>query len=770
MNSLSKTLGFGQSGVYAEKARLEAFLSAVPGEYCGWALDQTVAYSQGFCEAMGLTVIESMADIQNRLMPDDAAMLEGLFSRLTKSGIAFTINVETRTGDKTLKLSGTRGADLSGADHFHILWLEDITNLKAASESMEDEQREMRSEMDDLQHSLDAMPYAVWIRDAAHKITWCNVAYSKLIGATPSDVVAQQKEIIPTTRKRKPKEKDMLFAADLARAAIEQGTRQTVKVHEVLAGKRLLLKISEMPIRGRSITVGMAEDVTGEETIKDQIENNQSANRALMEQLRSAIGIYNADQRLEFYNSSFAELWRLEEGWLNTSPKLGEVMEKLRETRRLPEQADFRSYKKTWLAMFTDLIDPLDDMLYLPDGSALRMLVVPHKLGGLMMTFEDVTSRLELESSYNTLIAVQKETLDNLEEGVAVYGGDGRLKLWNPSFARLWAFDPETLEGEPHITIITEKVSSFFNETNWKKNKNDMISLGLERAVNEGRFERVDQSIVDYSTMPLPDGGVLITYADVTDTVRVENALREKNLALEAAEQLKLDFLANVSYQLRTPLNAIMGFNEMLTQEFFGPLNEKQKEYTGDINSASERLLNLINDILDLSTIEAGQMSLSIEPVAVKDMMASIFDLVEDWARKQQVEVKLSCPANAGTADLDETRMKQAIINLVRNSIAHTQKGGEIALKAKRSNDLIVFEVSDNGAGIAKENQERVMQPFERVEDSTADRGAGLGLTLVQNITALHGGVFDLESTQGEGTCVTLSIPIKAPPAQAIAK
>ncbi len=762
INSLSKTLGFGQSNVYAEKARLEAFLSAVPGEYCGWASDQSVVYSQGFCEALGLSVIESITDLQNRLMPDDAAMLEGLFSRLSKSGIAFTMNVETRTGERTLKLSGTRGVDLSGADQFHILWLEDITNLKAASEEMEGEQREMRNEMDELQHSLDAMPHAVWVRNAAHKITWCNVAYSKLIGATPSEVIAQQKEIISPTRKRKPKEKDMLFAADLARAAIEKGTKQSVKVHEVLGGKRLLLNISEVPIREKSITVGMAEDVTGEEAIQGQIENNQSANRALLEQLRSAIGIYNAEQRLEFYNSSFAQLWGLEEGWLNTSPKLGEVMEKLRETRRLPEQADFRTYKKTWLDMFTDLIDPLDDMLYLPDGSALRMLVVPHKLGGLMMTFEDVTSRLELESSYNTLIAVQKETLDNLEEGVAVYGGDGRLKLWNPSFARLWSFDPEALEGEPHITRITEKVSSFFNETNWKTNKEYMISLGLERAVNEGRFERLDGSIVDYSTMPLPDGGVLITYADVTDTVRVENALREKNIALEAAEQLKLDFLANVSYQLRTPLNAIMGFNEMLTQQFFGPLNEKQKEYTGDIHNASERLLNLINDILDLSTIEAGQMSLSIEPTSVKDMMGSIFDLVEDWARKQQIEVKLSCPANTGKADLDETRMKQALINLVRNSIAYSQKGGEIELKAKRTDDLIMFEVNDNGSGIAKEDQERVMQPFERVEDSTADRGAGLGLTLVQNITALHGGTFDLKSVEGEGTRVTLSIPAKA--------
>lgn len=119
--------------------------------------------------------------------------------------------------------------------------------------------------------------------------------------------------------------------------------------------------------------------------------------------------------------------------------------------RRLPEQADFKKYKKTWLDKFTDLIEPYEDMLYLPNGSAIRMLMVPQKAGGLMMNFEDVTSRLELESSYNTLIAVQKETLDNLAEGVAVFGGDGRLKLWNPSFARLWGCIPRIWKGS-HIS------------------------------------------------------------------------------------------------------------------------------------------------------------------------------------------------------------------------------------------------------------------------------------------------------------------------------
>ena len=517
------------------------------------------------------------------------------------------------------------------------------------------------------------------------------------------------------------------------------------------------------------MTLGIAYNVTREEELETQMKRYQSSNRELLEQLRSAIAIYNTDEKLEFYNSAFAQLWGFEDQWLNTRPRLGDIMEKLRETRRLPEQADFRRFKQTWLDMFTRLIEPHEDMLYLPDGTALRMLAIPHSMGGLMMTFEDVTSRLELESSYNTLIAVQKETLDNLAEAVAVYGGDGRLKLWNPAFGRLWGLNPEDLEGEPHITSIAERMRGFFTREEWQERREELIAKGLDRLMHEGRLTRANDTLVDFTTVPLPDGGVLITYTDVTDTVRVENALREKNAALEAAEQLKLDFLANVSYQLRTPLNAIMGFNEILDQEYFGSLNERQKQYTRDMRSASMRLLDLINDILDLSTLEAGYMTLQRSEVKVTEMMKSVFDLVGEWARKEKIEVEMICPKNVGTVTVDERRLQQAIINLIRNAIAFTPSGGKITLEAKRLKEGMKIIVSDTGIGIPEADRRRIFEPFERAQSGSREArlsksGAGLGLSLVKNIVALHGGSVELESEPGKGTSVTLFLPFISVP------
>jgi signal transduction histidine kinase len=546
----------------------------------------------------------------------------------------------------------------------------------------------------------------------------------------------------------------------LAQAAFDRAEVQTLRSHAILSGSRRLLEIRESPVTALSVSVGFARDITREEDLEAEQRRSATANRELLEHLGSAIAMFNADQKIEFFNSAFAQLWHLEEGWLNTGPKLGDIMEKLRETRRLPEQADFRNFKQGWLAMFTRLIGTHEEMLYLPDDRALRMLVIPHPLGGLMMTFEDVTSSLQLESSYNTLIAVQRETLDNLAEAVAVFGGDGRLKLSNPPFARLWSLNPEDLDGGPHISRLVDKMKGFFPAHTWTQDREALIALGLARQEQNGRLPRTDQTLVDYATVPLPDGGVLVTFTDVTASVRVETALRERNIALETAERVKLDFLANVSYQLRTPLNAIMGFAEILDKEYFGSLNDKQREYTSGLQEAGSRLVGLIDDILDLSTIEAGYMELDRKPVDVHVMLLGLEEMVRDWAGTKRISVRLQSTPDVGAIIGDSRRLKQVMINLIRNAISFTPEGGSITLGAEKDgDDAIILHVTDTGPGIPEEDQARLFEPFERGGGNDAGRGAGLGLTLVRNIIALHGGTVRLKSAVGKGTQVILSLP-----------
>lgn len=741
-----------------EKARLEAFLAAVPGEYCGFAPDGVAIYSDKFCELLGLPQISTIHDIQGALGMSDAAALEGFFYRLQEDNKPFSIVLQpTGPQEKILRLRGSRGADLDGRDRFDILWLEDITEEMTAQQTLQKLLSQAEGDAARYAALLDVLPTPLWMRSSAGDIVWCNRAYAGLLDLSPAEVIAQQKEFSLTSGKNR------VTPREMAATALKTGAPQAQKVHVIAAGKRRMMNIAEAPLPTTSRTLGMAHDTTREEELEKDLGRFNTASEQLLEQLRTAIGIFAPDTSLTFFNSAFSQLWGLEDTWLNRRPRLSDLLEKLRENRRLPEQADFRKYKQGWLDMFTRLIDPHEDMLHLPDGSALRMLVVPHPMGGLMMTFEDVTSRLALESSYNTLIAVQKETLDNLAEGVAAFGGDGRLKLWNPSFAELWEFNPEDLEGEPHITKLTARMATMFGEGDREQRKTELMSHGLERRIQEGRMECSNHMLIEYATVPLPDGGVLVTYADVTATVRVQTALEEKNAALEAAEQLKTDFLANVSYQLRTPLSTIMGFAEILDNQYFGPMNDRQKEYTGGIHEAGQRLVSLIDDILDLSTIEAGYMELHREEIDIADLLRNLQSLTQDWARKQKLQVRLDVAADCGMISIDDRRIKQILLGLIRNAINHSPEGAYVTLAARRLSTTVEIAVIDAGKGIPAEEQARIFEPFQRVQgDSTAGarRGAGLGLSLVKSIAELHGGSVALTSAPGRGTTVTVSLPV----------
>jgi signal transduction histidine kinase len=307
-----------------------------------------------------------------------------------------------------------------------------------------------------------------------------------------------------------------------------------------------------------------------------------------------------------------------------------------------------------------------------------------------------------------------------------------------------------------------------FKKAKREEKKKQLIAHGIERSAQEGRIAIDKEALIKFTTVPLPDGGVLVSYFDVTDSVKVENALREKNAALETAEQLKTDFLANVSYQLRTPLNAIMGFAEILNNNFFGELNDKQQEYSEGIQEAGGKLVNLIDDILDLSTIEAGYLELSYDVFDVQRMLEDLFALTKEWALKQRITVNLNSDGDFAPLMADERRIKQVLLNLIRNAINFTPEHGNINITAKQDAEFTHFTISDSGIGISEGDLERIFVPFERaahehradMSSQALSRGAGLGLTLVKNIIDLHDGELSITSEEGKGTSVSFKIPM----------
>jgi signal transduction histidine kinase/PAS domain-containing protein len=596
---------------------------------------------------------------------------------------------------------------------------------------------------------VDAVPRPIWRRrriDLA--LVDCNRDYAAAVDASIAAAIAEQRElgagVVPHGGRA------------LALAAKASGAPQAERYHIVIAGSRRLVELTEMPLGADGDIVGFARDLTDLEAKEAELARHIAAHAEVLEKLAVGIAIYGPDTRLGFFNAAFARLWNLEEDWLGSQPSLDEVLERLRERRRLPELADFRAFKSQQRAMFTSLLAAQEEWLHLPDEHTLRMVVSPHPFGGLIFTYEDVTDRLALEANYKTAIEVQRETLDNLYEAIAVYGSDGRLKLWNPAYAQMWQLAPEDLAGEPHVSDIVEKTRGFFDDDgDWSKLKPRIIARITAHGAATTRLDRKDGSVLHAATVPLPDGNILLSYLDVSDSNRVEQALRERNEALETAGRLKSEFIANVSYELRTPLNAIIGFAEILTNQYFGELNTRQLDYSRGILDSSNRLLSLINDILDLATIEAGYMQLETHAVDIHALMSSVLTFTRERARNQGLRLQFDCPPGIGTVPADERRLKQALFNLVSNALKFTPSGGSVTLAARRERDRVALVVADTGVGVPREDQARIFEKFERGNPQARQSGPGLGLSLVKSFIELHGGTVDLDSKPGSGTTVT---------------
>lgn len=607
-----------------------------------------------------------------------------------------------------------------------------------------------RAERDDFVELLNAVPVPIWRRDHNSKIVWHNKKYAEVVGPPEEGEAVGE-----LASGREPDQ-----ARKLATRARVTGQMQQEVRRFVVGGDRLSFNVMEAPLEFDNNLAGFAFEKTSEVDLEAELKRHIDGHADVLENLATAIAIYGPDQRLEFFNQAYARLWRIDDAFLAEKPTISEVLDKQRELRRLPEQADFSSYKAKRKALFTSVIEMQEELVQLPDETILRTVITPHPFGGLLFLFEDVTDKVVLERARNTQIAVQRATLDNLYEGVAVFGSDGRLKLFNAGYCDIWGIDAEFMRDEPHISQILDRYIEKL-KVDWSAElREKYIANVTRRDAHSGRMDLPGGRVVDFNRVPLPDGNVLFTYIDVTHELRVQRVLRERNEALEAADKMKTEFVASVSHELRTPLNTIIGFAEILVKEFFGTLNAKQAEYGQGILDSSDHLLLLINDILDMANIQAGRMELEREPVKLDALLLNVVTMVHERAKKRHLEIRTEIDADLGFIKVDERRIKQVIFNLFSNAIKFTPAKGEIRLIAHRTPDAYVITVSDNGKGIAEDQQDRIFERFSKGDTTRQNAGAGLGLSLVKSFVELHGGHVDLSSAENVGTSVSCSLPL----------
>ncbi|MGE5516502.1 MAG: ATP-binding protein [Bacteroidota bacterium] len=747
----------------SEAQRLRECLGSSPdGFYC-W-LDDTEAgqmCSRRLAVLLGLGrgTEASFEDVLAAFTPEDAYTLDMAAQSLRAEGESFEAELTMAEGGRRVRAVGIRAASPEGERLADLIWLRDVTEGASVVEDLARSLQALASDTAFLRAMIDALPMPVWLRDEDLSLLTVNRAYAVAVdAASPEAAVAGQVELASDNLVRETR-----ALAARARAA---GEPRADHFHVVLSGERRLASVTEVPLQvGETLlTAGFAQDQTRIEELQSDLAHHVAAHGEVLERLATAIAIYSTDTRLTFFNTAFARLWRLDRDWLMAQPTYGGVLDALRERRLLPETADYRAAKEEELKRFVSLIDPVETLLHLPDGRTLRRVVSPHPYGGLIYTYEDVTDTLALERSFNTAVAVQRETLDHLHEGIAVFGGDGRLKLTNPAFGRIWHLQPEDLAGEPHLHEVVERLKPLFEgrpdrASSWPSARDQLMALVNGRHAMEGRLERQDDSILDCTAVPLPDGATLLTFLDVTDTARVERALIERNEALAAADTLKSEFIANVSAEVSKPLTTVIGFAEMLTAEYFGKMNKRQHEYVRGISDAGHALERLVSDILDLAAIEAGQMTLELDAVDIHPMLSSVLSLVRERVREKKLQLDFTCPLDIGWIVADQRRLKQVMFNVIGNAVKFTPPGGSITVGAERQGGELRLTVADSGPGIPQQDQARVFASFVRTVHNS---GAGLGLALVRRFVELHGGQVELKSDTGQGTLVTVRLPTGA--------
>jgi len=674
---------------------------------------------------------------------ETAARVEDMVGKLLSRGESFAAEVASLRG-RHLELAGRA---IGGNA---VMRIRDISGDRLERLRLQENFAEAQSELAAFRKLLDALPHPAWMRGRDGRLSWRSAAFARAL---------EPKERRPLETTAELFDGATLREAEEARAASGVWRART---HATVAGARRPFEACEVATDGGA--AGLALDLSENEALRAEKDRRERAYKGLLDRLATAVAIFDGAKRLDFHNAAYRQFWSLDAAFLDSKPTDGEILDHLRARRLLPEQADFRTWKAQILSTYqAQTMEPVETVWHLPDGRALRVSASPNAEGGVAYLYDDATASFTLAAQLNALTRLQGETLDALKEGVAVFGADGRLRLANSAFAAVWGIATPPASERPHFDEIAKACLPLVSDpAKWEPLRGAALGMAEQRRPIGERIERTDGAILEAAALPLPDGGTLMTFLDVTDSANAARALAERNEALVSAEKLRNDFVKHVSYELRTPLTNIIGFTQFLADGGAGALSAKQLEYSGYIRASSSALLAIINDILDLASIGAGALELTPEDVDVADAMKAAAEGVQDRLREANIELRIVATDGVGKMYADGRRVRQVLFNLLSNAIGFSEPGQTVTLAAMRRPEEIVFKVSDRGRGISPEALERVFDPFESSSGGARHRGPGLGLSMVKALVELHGGKATIDSVVGEGTVVTCVFPTRA--------
>ncbi|MBA4747170.1 MAG: PAS-domain containing protein [Sphingopyxis sp.] len=671
-----------------------------------------------------------------------------------RGGKSFSLVLRPIGGERELLVQGIPAPATVGGPGSVLLWVSDTTETQEVLSRMRRERDDALAAFAALSGLIEAAPFPMWFRDNDARLALVNDAYVRAIEAdSAAAVIDGGMELVESVAG--------ISAIEAAHRAASVGSSLQRLVPVTVAGERRMMRVVDVPLAdsdGKAIGVaGYAVDVQELDRERAAHRRFVETQRDLLDRLSAAVAQYDADRALIFANQPFRRLFGLDARSVAESPDFSRLLDSWREAGKTPEVRDYPEWRQAHVDWFARAEAAEEDWL-LRDGTHLRLVAQPTPDGGLLLIVEDRTEQIQLASTRDTLLRVRTATFDNLFEAIAVFAPDGRLHLWNQRFRKLWAVEENVLAAHPRVDALMAGLADRLAKPAQVTIVQEIIRAAtLERSQRSGQIRFADGRHFDFAAIPLPDGNALLIMLDVTDSRRMEGALRERNEALEAADQVKTAFLSRMSYELRTPLTSIGGFAEMLGGGYAGELAPAAKSYVIAILESVAVLGRHIDNVLDLAQAEAGTLAIERAPVDMAGLLNEVLAATAPLAVSERVEIAREFVGEIGSIDGDAARLKRLFAQLLDNAVRFTaparRTGARVLLHAEGHADAVEIIVSDNGPGVP-DGVARALRA-----KATGTTSGGIGLALSRQLVEAHCGTMDVMTEKGQGTLVRVRLP-----------
>ena len=635
---------------------------------------------------------------------------EQALSQLSTAGASFSLQVETKSGKRLDVIGEPRGASVSLALH-------DVTDLHRRMVAAEDRAAEKTEEAQLLAAALETADVATARVDASGEVTWRGGSMQRL----SEEAVRAVSAAAGTLKTRM--------------GAVRRSEEVTIE------DAAYQLDAAQAPGGGRIVTATPVQEGAGADVAFRRFVNTMAETFA---HLKVGLMIFDQQHRLTLFNPATVELFGGDPTWFARRPTIAEILDAMRETRAVPEQADFIKWRDDLLDQLEgeDATDYVEDW-HLADGRTIHISARPHPSGGLAVTAEDITANVDLLRNTAAEKAVMLATTDFLEEALIVFGPDGLSRVANAAFMRLWQFPSETFAQPRHISNVAAHCASLCQDGGYWSMVQDRVTTGAGRRKAREKFTLSSGAIVQGRYSPMPDGSSLLVMSDITASESIATALRERNDALEHADEIRGALVDQISHQMRTPLNAVFGFSQLLGDDRFGELSARQREYVDGISTSSRELLDAINGMTDLINVGADSMGLEGETLDPFETAREVVELAARRFENRGVTVDLTQAGRSGVFVAHRVRLRQIVFNLLMDALTKAPDNTVIQAELGLEDRDLFIRIAHQAGPHCDE--------------------AGLALSLVRRFASLHDGAVEAQQDDAGRRQLICRLPECAP-------